>query len=72
MKINVLIKKLIRLIFKICATPAILLFIGVTIVTSYIMSAIYWIYDANKWDIEANQMARKDMLAMLKEWFTTL
>lgn len=67
-----MIKIAIRLLFKIIATPVILLFIGITLLTSYIMSAAYWVYDANEWDIETNRMARKDMGKMLKDWFTTI
>ena len=65
-------KRAIRAILKIPATFVVVPFIFLLIAMSYATSAVFWLYETNKWDVRANQDARTDLYQFMKEWFTTI
>lgn len=65
-------KKLIRAILKIPATFVFIPFCALLILMSYAVSATYWVYETNEWDIRANRDVRNDLFKDIKEWFTTI
>ena len=66
------IRKLIRLILKIPATPVVLLIHFVLLPGWYILKIFQWIYETNEWNKEITQDLIDDSKKELKKWFTTV
>lgn len=65
-------KKLIRLLVKLPATPFVVL-LGLTgFIVFSILLFVQWLYEAIHWDKEITKLCRDDMQELLKKWFTTI
>ena len=67
------IRKIIRLIFKIPATPFVIMWYGTGYVTWQIVRALEWVYEASDSTRETSKrILNHDIKEPLKKWFTTV
>lgn len=65
-------KKLIRLIIKVPATPFMVFFFGFSIIVLSIYHFFEWAYEASEFTKEVTRDCIKDSVVQLKKWFTTI
>ena len=65
-------KKFIRLLFKLPATPFVLVFLVFSYIVFNIILFFEWVYEAKEWDKEVTKECIKDIVDRLKRWFTTI
>lgn len=65
-------KKLIRLLIKIPATPLVVVFCLFGYISFSFLAFIQWVYEASKFSKEVTDDCRNDMTGILKKWFTTI
>ena len=65
-------KKFIRLLFKLPATPFVLVFLVLSYIVFNIILFFEWVYEAKEWDKEVTQECIKDIVDRLKRLFTTI
>ena len=65
-------KKLIRLLLKVPATPFVVILSLTGFIVFSILLFIQWVYEASTWDKEITQSCRDDMKELVKKWFTTI
>ena len=65
-------KKTIRLIVKIIATPLFILAIVALFMFLLILSALLWLFDGSEIDREISNEIRQDLIVSFKRWFTVI
>ena len=65
-------KKTIRLIVKIIATPLFILAIVALFMFLLILSALLWLFDGSEIDREINNEILQDLIVSFKRWFTVI
>lgn len=65
-------KKTIRLIVKIIATPLFILAIVALFMFLLIVSALLWLFDGSEIDREISKEIREDLIVSFKRWFTVI
>lgn len=65
-------KKFIRFLLKIPATPIVLLFHGGMVLLSYPIMFFEWVYDKSDWDKEITRDIQYESIKTLKRWFTSV
>ena len=65
-------KKFIRFLFKIPATPFVLVFCVIGYIIFSIFAFLQWVYESSKFNRDVTEDCRNDMLNNLKVWFTTI
>jgi hypothetical protein len=67
-----MLKKILRVLFKIPATPFVTAFLLVALLMIYVSIFFEWLYDADTHDKRVTHSMKKDVLEHLKKWFTTV
>jgi len=65
-------KKAIRVILKIPATPVVVAFFFLMILAGYVCMFFEWVYEASNFDKEISRSLLSDYKKGLKKWFTTI
>jgi hypothetical protein len=65
-------KKAIRILFKIPATPFLILFWAFYILSALILVFFEWVYEANEYDKRITRSMMTGTLRSIKKWFTTI
>jgi hypothetical protein len=65
-------KKFIRLLIKLPATPFVVAFFVFSYITFTVMSFFEWVYEASEFTKSVTFECRDDMTKHLKKWFTTI
>ncbi len=65
-------KKILRVLFKIPATPFVTAFLLFALLMIYASMFIEWLYDAEPRDKRVTQSMKQDVLKHLKKWYTTV
>jgi hypothetical protein len=65
-------KKFIRLLIKLPATPFVVAFFVFSYVIFSVFAFFQWVYDASDFDRSITFECRDDMAKHLKKWFTTI
>lgn len=65
-------KKFIRFLIKIPATPVVVIFCLVGYIFFSILAFFQWAYESSEFNIKVTNDCRNDMLVILKTWFTTI
>ena len=65
-------KKTIRLIVKIIATPLFILAIVALFMFLLIVSALLWLFGGSEIDREISNEIRQDLIVSFKRWFTVI
>jgi hypothetical protein len=66
------IKKLIRLLLKIPATPFVVTYHLIVLLTCLVVSFFEWLYDASDFNKSISKKIANDQVTGLKKWFTTI
>lgn len=65
-------KKLIRLIIKVPATPFVVIFLVFAIIFHYVTMFIEWAYESSDFSKSITKQCLDDDRRRLKKWFTTI
>lgn len=65
-------KKILRVLFKIPATPVVTIFLIFALLMIYASMFFEWLYDAEPRDKRVTQGMKQDVLKHLKKWYTTV
>jgi hypothetical protein len=65
-------KKFIRLLFKIPATPFVVAFCVIGYTLFSILAFFQWAYESSEFNRSVTDECRDDMVGILKRWFTTI
>lgn len=65
-------KKILRVLFKIPATPVITIFLIFAILMVYAAMFFEWLYDAEPSDKRITRGMKQDAFGALKKWYTTV
>ena len=65
-------KKILRVLFKLPATPLITIFLLFALAMIYLSMFFEWLYDADAHDKRSTQGMKQDALGALKKWYTTV
>ena len=65
-------KKFIRLLIKIPATPFVLVFLTLAYMILNVIRFFEWVYEANEWNKRATQECIQDIVDRFKSWCTTI
>ncbi len=69
---NEILKKILRVLIKLPATPFVTLFLLYALLCVYASIFIEWLYDAEPRDKRVTHSMKKDVLEHLKKWYTTV
>jgi xanthosine utilization system XapX-like protein len=67
-----MIKKILRGIIKIPATPFVVVGLVGMILVSYLVQFCEWLYEADVFDKKITAELKNDYITALKKWFTTI
>ena len=67
-----MLKKILRVLFKIPATPVITIFLIFALLMVYAAMFFEWLYDSDAHDKRVTQGMKQDALGALKKWYTTV
>lgn len=65
-------KKFIRLLIKLPATPFVFAFFAFSYIIFSIMSVFEWIYESSEFDKSITREIKSDIVKSLKTWCTTI
>jgi len=67
-----MVKKILRGLIKIPATPFVTAFLLFALLMVYAAMFFEWLYDADDWDKSFTKGVKQDILNNLKKWYTTV
>ena len=65
-------KKILRVLFKLPATPVVTIFLLFALLMVYAAMFFEWLYDAEPCDKRITRGMKQDVLNYLKKWYTTV